>query len=734
MSKKILALSLAILMVVLAVPFVALPAVAEEPEILTETWDGGASAVFSESDRNIYANIPNFYQWYTADGQPLVHYTETDVVMDPDGYAELNPVLVERGILDPAATYEEQLEQYREYLHTCGKITYTGNWSVGAYHGGQYQKIDSRALIFQGQHLYNMRVNSKGVLVLQRVPLSGTYLSTAAAVKPYIDEYIDFAKDFLSPGEDGRLYYSEIAEHFSDRNVSETFSKEHSATWTWGVGEGVVQLVKDSVLPNGDLAFNLRPANPGSTASGVAFGYTVPEGVYGTAKLSIESIKCYSSTSDPNKIESGPSKFAVVVNDKGVWPEGVDISNTSTFSSISATSKNTLNAAFADLEFDVKAGDVVSLVIVRDTVVCMDMRPTISIEKKCAVEFQDKDGNVLLTEVVEPGTALPALPYGCAAGFYLNGATEAVSELPATVTENLTVKYAGDFTVQDITLARTAVRYQGGLSIDLYLACDPYAVKGGANVDGLDQDGVKQEDGTYKVTISNIAVRDMVEDIYVYPYHDFADGDSLSSPMEGYAINPMTEISKAKTAAPDIQTDKLMTALLDYATAANAYFNGETVDAETEARLAAQDAAIAALAKDVAIEDDYYDYTIKAATLVLKEQVAIKIAVQMTEWSVLEERDLALSVEADGETYEGFALQAGSADTAMVITLGGIDAADFDTAFDIAVMDGLTRESATVSYSVNAYIARTFEGGAGETDNLLRALYALGVAAEAMNG
>ena len=46
-------------------------------------------------------------------------------------------------------------------------------------------------------------------------------------------------------------------------------------------------------------------------------------------------------------------------------------------------------------------------------------------------------------------------------------------------------------------------------------------------------------------------------------------------------------------------------------------------------------------------------------------------------------------------------------------------------------MDGFTQQSAAISYSVNTYIARTFEGGAGETDNLLRALYALGVAVNA---
>ncbi len=725
MSKKILSLALALVMVILAVPFVALPALAEEANVITETWDGGASAVFHESDRNSYSNVLAFYQWYTADGEPLPYYTENDIKLEEDIYAKINPVLFERELVDPEATYEEQLEQYKAYLLAARKISYTGGWSIGIYQNGAYEKIDSRALIFESQHLYNTRRNSAGTLVLQRMPLNGSYIGTASKTASYIEDYINYAKSFVQPGEDGILYYSEIAEQFKDKAAADAFAAQNSGKWKWGVDGGVIQFVAASLLPNGDMAFNVRPGE--GTTGGVAYGYTVPEGVHGTAKISIESIACYSK-------ELGPGYFAIAVNDQGVWPAGVDIKTVSTFGSIAQGGESALNEQLADLEFEVKPGDVVSLVIARNSKITVDMRPTITIEKKCAVEFQDKDGNVLLTEVVEPGAALPALPYGCAAGFYINGATEAVTELPETVTENLTVKYAGDFTVQDITLARTEVRYQDGLAIDLYLACDPYAVKGGANINNMDIDGVKQEDGTYKLTLRDISLRDMSEDIYIYPYHDFADGNSLSSPAKGYPINPATEIAKAKEAATDDATKNLMTALLDYAAAVDAYFDGEELDAETEARLAAQDAAIAALAKDVVIENEDYDYTIKAATLVLKEQVAIKIAVQMTEYSVLEESDLALSVEADGETYEGFTLQAGSADTAMVITLGGIHAADFDTVLEITVMDGFTQESATVSYSVNAYIARTFEGGAGETDNLLRALYALGAAAEALNG
>jgi hypothetical protein len=67
----------------------------------------------------------------------------------------------------------------------------------------------------------------------------------------------------------------------------------------------------------------------------------------------------------------------------------------------------------------------------------------------------------------------------------------------------------------------------------------------------------------------------------------------------------------------------------------------------------------------------------------------------------------------------------------MVLVLGGVGAADFDAEQKITVVDGMSRKSGTLTYSINTYIARTFAGGEGESDNLLRALYALGVAANA---
>ena len=65
----------------------------------------------------------------------------------------------------------------------------------------------------------------------------------------------------------------------------------------------------------------------------------------------------------------------------------------------------------------------------------------------------------------------------------------------------------------------------------------------------------------------------------------------------------------------------------------------------------------------------------------------------------------------------------------MTMTLGKVMPTDFDEEYKITVKDAASfAVSETFSYSVNDYIARTFDAAAPEAD-LLRAIYALGVAA-----
>ena len=226
-----------------------------------------------------------------------------------------------------------------------------------------------------------------------------------------------------------------------------------------------------------------------------------------------------------------------------------------------------------------------------------------------------------------------------------------------------------------------------------------------------------------------IAAKDLDTDINLYLFQEFEGGVDATN-AEPCVLNPLALLETYTTDEQYADVKPLAAAAIDYAAAAKAYFNGEALDEATALRLSTFDAEIANLSKEINLSGSGV-YNIARATLVLTEKVAIKIGVETEDCVTLEDADLAMTVRVGDEEYTGFTIQQGSEYTAMVLTLGSVGAKDFDTVQEITVIDGLKRKSGTLSYSVNTYIARTFEGGAGETDNLLRALYALGAAANA---
>jgi hypothetical protein len=381
---------------------------------------------------------------------------------------------------------------------------------------------------------------------------------------------------------------------------------------------------------------------------------------------------------------------------------------------------------------DVRAGDTIDILLARDGSgkVSLDIKPTVSIEKKYLVAYKDQNDKLIFDTLVLPGGDMPTAPVASKNGFFINGATEAVSDLPATVNGNMTVKYAGEFDIAEVTVEKSNVAVSTDFKVTLYLKADPSAVTVGyATDEGEEVIGVLGEDGLYKVTIPGIAAKDLDTDINLYLFQEFAGGVAATN-EEAYVLNPLNLLKTYTTDEAYADVKPLAEAAIDYAAAAKAYFNGEELDAETAARLAGFDDEIAALSKEIDVSGSGV-YNIARATLVLTNKVAIKIGVETEDCVTLEDSDLAMTVRVGDEEYTGFTIQQGSEYVAMVITLGGVGAADFDEVQEITIIDGMKRKSGTLSYSVNTYIARTFEGGAGVTDNLLRALYALGAAANA---
>ena len=163
--------------------------------------------------------------------------------------------------------------------------------------------------------------------------------------------------------------------------------------------------------------------------------------------------------------------------------------------------------------------------------------------------------------------------------------------------------------------------------------------------------------------------------------------DPMTTNEEAYVLNPLNLLKTYTTDEAYADVKPLAEAAIDYAAAAKAYFNGEELDAETAARLAGFDDEIAALSKEIDVSGSGV-YNIARATLVLTNKVAIKIGVETEDCVTLEDSDLAMTVRVGDEEYTGFTIQQGSEYVAMVITLGGVGAADFDEVQEITIIDG----------------------------------------------
>ncbi len=682
-----------------------------DPNCLTVT--GNAQAQL------LHGVIEPFYKWYAADHSALKHDNFNYLLQD-DSYAKYNETLYELGVFTEGMSWDEMWDAYGEYLSEIGKLVYGNGWSIGNIVNGAYQEVNMRAYMY-GMSVYFARIGTGGPIYTR--DWRGGFASSIETVQFYIDEMVAIGKASIQPGEDGKITYEEIKAVFTEVGVGMV------SDYAWNPGAGGIGI-------NGGV-YGLRP----DTHVPVALQYTVGEGVYGTAHIDLNDyIGILNNEPD--------GWFCITVNDEAIWPADAIADAKTTWYAIDANTKaEDLTALLNAFEFDVRAGDRIQMRFARGATgvqkIHVNLKPTIMIEKKHIVEFKDQDGELLLSKVVKPGAPMPKAPLATTEGFFINGAEQAVNALPETVEGNTFIQYAGDFIMEDVSVEKASISVADDFSVNLYLKGDPYAVKVGLVAgDGLDTWGVKQEDGTFKVTIPGIAAKDLDNSVEVWMFQEF-EGGKEGYNVAAYELNPVNILQTYVDDAAYADVKDLAAAAIDYAAAASEYFEGKALASDVAARLAEQDAAIAALAKDVAVEDEYYDYTISAATLVLKNQVAIKIQANLTEFDVLDEEILDFTVEVTDENgvvvadREGFTYLVGSEfnglPTSVVLTLNAINAADFDALYSITIYDGFDQASATVSYGVNVYIARTFEGGTGETDNLLRALYAFGVAAEAYN-
>lgn len=725
MSKRVLSLFLACVMLVLAVPVLALPAFAEESDLFVESFDQETDITVSEDARSSpIGKIHHLYTWYDANGTPLATSGDARRALIDTDYATYTPALIERGIISADDDYNTVLEKYYNYLLNAARFTYAGNWAIGAYQAdGSYAKTEQRVFTYH-QFWYGASTHSDntGKPTNSWEVQFGTSLENATK---YLDSFIAMGAEAVQPGEDGKIFFSEIAEIYSNQATANKIVQ--NAVYQWDKHAGAASFQKNK--PGSEVKLiALRPTSAKTNKACAAYNYVVPAGVVGTARLAILGFADYQAT---------PAKFAIALNGEVVWPAGAVMGDATDWWSYAGDGNiKGFTDALADFSIDVVAGDNLAICVSRDVAQgdsgpILDMQPEISIERKYVVEFQDADGENLTSHVVAKNAAMPKAPFAAAAeGWIIND--QAAAELPETVTDNLVIKYAGEPNIFVPEVKQVNVRAGKDFGIEVYFNVDSYAKRAGiATDDGDEYWGELQADGSYKVVMPGFTAKEMDRELGLWIFQEFENANTRGD--DGYYALIPTEVL-AEYADRDVSAAEkaVAAAALDYIAAAKAYFAGEALDAEVAARLAAQDDAIAALESEVELADSE-EYAVNGMVLVLKDQVYFKIRVASSMYDPMgaETLDFVVAVEGKGtETeYSGFVYTEGGEEYDITMTLGAVSANDYDETFKFTVKDGSIAVSEVFEYSVNDYIARTFDAAAPEA-NLLRAIYALGVAAE----
>lgn len=731
MKKRLLSLVLAVVMLLLALPTMALPlfaAVEKNGTSVKETYRMETDFSVDCTTNSKDTSVAKLYKWYFPDGTPVKGESTAAQDLSDDCYATYHPDLVGT-VFNESDSYEVILEKYAAYLKSKANVVIAGNWELGTMlKDGTYLKTEKRLLAVT-QSIYAIRINSKGNYIMEDIWYEeNPRLTNGAIGASFIDAMIAKAVDLPHPDGDGKILLSEIkgAPHensYVKLSGTSGLSVWYDGSYFWNQKLGGFQL--SGVADPGD----------GSSA---AYVYTIPEKVDGPIKLSMENIYF------PTASQASGNSLCITKNGEVVWPAGAVLSDYSTYyaikgpgdaANIAADELAKLNTALAEANVTAKTGDKIAFVFTRTASRSrLQASPAVEYEEKVSVQFVDKDDNLLVSYALTAGSAMPKAPYNPGeAGFLINGAAGA---LPATVTEDIVVKYVDDHeaNVTPVTVEKASISVASDFSLNVFVKIDPYAKRAGlANAAGREYWGEEQADGTWKITLPGISAKEMGKEQKLYLFQEFDDGVTIDNKIsDQYAVTP-TEVLAAYADSDASAGEKaIAAAALNYALAADAYFNGTALSADVKASLAAQDAAIAAISSDVKVADKQ-DLCVNGMVLVVREQIYFKLRVASSMYMPIEEEmlDYVVAVEANGtETeYTGFVYTEGDEGYSMTMTLGKVMPSDFDVAHKITVKDGSLPVSETFSYSVNDYIARTFDADAREAD-LLRAIYALGVAAE----
>ena len=315
-------------------------------------------------------------------------------------------------------------------------------------------------------------------------------------------------------------------------------------------------------------------------------------------------------------------------------------------------------------------------------------------------------------------------------GCYVNGVWYAAGATLPTVS-------ASDVTLDDFYMETTAYISMGETySILVDMPAIEGAVSAGVTVYGVDYPAAQMTGGSFAVELANITLRKIPDTKLAYiPYYVLEDG-TVRTATRAVSVRGEELVQDYLTGEYGEAAANRAQAVLDYIEMAEAYLADDKASAETRSRLADYDDAIRA---DVAIADlstaSGALYTFHAVTLQIDEDgLNFVLAIKATEeQNVVNFADSGYTLTVNGQTVAtDVLLNNGIGGTRVKLALApGVAEGKVNETQTFCLLDANGNTMATLTYSAMDYCIRAFEDAKGPEKYIMRAIYAIGRAAEA---
>lgn len=226
-------------------------------------------------------------------------------------------------------------------------------------------------------------------------------------------------------------------------------------------------------------------------------------------------------------------------------------------------------------------------------------------------------------------------------------------------------------------------------------------------------------------TLRDIAARE-IEDTITYEVSGKLYGNSVViAKGETSLADYLTCLVQDATQSDEVRM--LAEATLEYGHAAKKHFENGSLTAAEQTQIAMAPVTTGTASRRENADTSKNLFTFSAASLLLNDEIDIKLYIDAL-GDIDSLAGYTIRVESDKVNGAGWTLQSRTGGTAQQLKaiVTGIPAVAYGTDLSITIMQGETAVSDTLIYSVDAYIARTYEAGSATEKNLLHAIARMG--------